>query len=142
MLVNSLPSPFSFLKQERKMLTCEVFLLHFPLTSQWLPQWEKKTFFSKIAKCALVFSTPSDNSVSLFRFIMLAHTMAEGKVENLVINLGGSIQFLEVQIGKSLMSLFPYQWFSSCYTHFRIGGFFYLLFNFIFQEQVFGPLCR
>lgn len=62
------------------MLICEVFLLHFPLTSQPLPQWEEEAVFSKIAKCALVFSTPSDSSVSLFRFTMPAHTMGQGKL--------------------------------------------------------------
>lgn len=76
MLVNCLPSPFSFLEQEGEILTCEVFLLYLPLTSQWLPQWEEEAFFSKITKCALLFSTPS---VSLFRFIMSAYNMGQGK---------------------------------------------------------------
>lgn len=83
-----------------------------------------KAFFSKVAKCALVFSTLSNGGVSLFGYIPLVHTTGQRKCNNLLVfsSIGESISFLEIFTRERLMSFLCQCPCSYC-THVRIGGF-------------------
>ena len=80
--VAKLPTvPFILFKKEGKSLLVSR-LPFFTVPMQTVISMRGKAFFSKIAKCALVFSTLSTGGVSLFGFILLVHTTGQRKSDN------------------------------------------------------------
>lgn len=86
------------------MLACkQVFPLPPPPTSQLLPPQEEKAFSSEIAKRALVFSTPCNSSVSLFRFLTAALIPQGGeglRIFLVFFSIGESERFWRERLGR------------------------------------------